>query len=160
MQVDPHIIALLQESLNMEASLALRYFAYQLDASRFGLSIADGLGKLGDQCEVYEKELAGRILFLESTPTIAPSPAQPADSLTEMLESLRQAETAAIVRYAEMTVAFWDLKDMPNFHYFQHLSKWHAMGDDGKQGHMSWIQKQQWQLQRVGGEAQYIAEKI
>ena len=46
--------------------------------------------------------------------------------------------------------------DMSNFHFYQHLVKWHREGDDKFKGHVAWLQKQLYQMNKLG-ENDYIA---
>ena len=45
---------------------------------------------------------------------------------------------------------------MSNFHFYQHLVKWHREGDDKFKGHVAWLQKQLYQLNKLG-ENGYLA---
>ena len=45
---------------------------------------------------------------------------------------------------------------MSNFHFYQHLMKWHREGDGKFKGHVAWLQKQLYQLKKLG-DNDYIA---
>ena len=58
MKAPPQVLAGVQEPTNLELSLSLQYLLDQRNVKRFGLSIADGLKTLHEQCESYAKDLA------------------------------------------------------------------------------------------------------
>jgi bacterioferritin (cytochrome b1) len=118
--------------------------------------IADGLKQLKEQCDDHMKCLVSRLLFLEGAPTIEPKPAATHDSVTEILNDAFAAEQVAIARFTDLCKQCYDAGDMSNFHFYQHLVKWHREGDDKFKGHVAWLQKQLYQLKKLG-ENDYIA---
>jgi bacterioferritin (cytochrome b1) len=150
MKGNPQVIAGLQESANIEGSMMLQYLLDQRDAKRLGLALADGLKQLKEQCEDHMKCLVSRLLFLEGAPTIEPKPAATHDSVTEILNDAFAAEQAAIARFTDLCKQCYDAGDMSNFHFLQHLVKWHREGDDKFKGHVAWLQKQLYQLKKLG----------
>jgi bacterioferritin (cytochrome b1) len=159
MKGDPKVMAGLQEAINLETSIYLQYFLDACDAQRFGLSIADGLKKLACQSQEFARDLTARLLFLEGSPVVAPDPANTHDNVTAVIVGAISAETAIITRYTQLCRDAWEAGDLSNFHFYQHLDKWHRQGGNDYDGHLSWLQKQQWQLKQLG-EKDYIAEKI
>jgi len=165
MKGDPKVTAALQEAINIEASLMNQYKLNWRDAKRFGLDLAEGWEKLHTQAEGYMDTLVSRLLFLEGDPAITPAAVKTYASLKEMLSDAQASELAAVARYAEIVKACWDAGDMSNCHYFQHLSKWHREGDEGGSGtisatgHLSWLQKQLWQIGKLG-EPAFIAAEV
>ena len=156
MKAPPQVLAGLQESIDLEASLALQYLLDQRDVKRLGLDLADGLKQMHEQCQEHLKRITSRLLFLEGAPTITPKPAATHDSVTEILNDAFAAETAAIARFSELCKQCYDAGDMSNFHFYQHLVKWHREGDDKFKGHAAWLQKQLYQLKKLG-ENDFIA---
>jgi len=150
------VIAGLQDAINIESSLMLQYLLDQRDAKRLGLDLADGLKQLHEQCEDHMKHLVSRLLFLEGAPTITPKPAATHDSVTDILNDAFAAEQAAITRFSDLCRECYDAGDMSNFHFHQHLVKWHREGDDKFKGHIAWLQKELYQLKKLG-ETNYIA---
>ena len=75
-----------------------------------------------------------------------------------MLQKATELETAIIDQYAQFTKDAWGEGDMSDFHFFQHLSKWHGCGDDKYVGHLSTLQKWSWQIAKTG-EPDFIAAK-
>ena len=73
-----------------------------------------------------------------------------------MLNGAFDAEQAAVARFADLCKQCYEAGDMSNFHFYQHLSKWHREGDDKFKGHVAWLQKQLYQLKKLG-ENDYIA---
>lgn len=167
MKGNQKVMAALQEAIDLEAFLAAQYKLECRDAKRFGLDIHEGLEKLHSQCEGYLDTLVSRVLFYESDPQIAPKAATVHDNVTQMLVDVQGAEAALIERYAEIAGICWEAGGVhiSDFHYFQHLIKWHSMGDEGGSGtvsvmgHVSWIQKQLWQLGQFG-EKDYLQAKV
>ena len=156
MKGNPQVIAGLGDAANVEASLMLQYFLDQRDVKRLGLALADGLKQLKEQCEDHMKCLVSRVLFLEGSPTIEPKPAATHDSVTEILNDAYAAEQAAIARFTDLCKLRYDAGDLSNFHFVQHLVKWHREGDDKFKGHIAWLQKQLYQLKRLG-ENDFVA---
>jgi len=156
MKAPPQVLAALQESIDIEATLALQYLLDQRDVKRLGLDLADGLKQMHEQCQEHLKHLTSRLLFLEGAPTITPTPAATHDSVTEILNDAFAAEQAAIARFSDLCKQCYDAGDMSNFHFYQHLAKWHREGDDKFKGHVAWLQKQLYQLNKLG-ENDFIA---
>jgi len=156
MKGNPDVMTGLQEAIGIEATLMLQYFVDQRDVKRLGLALADGLGTLHDQCQTHLECLTGRLLFLESAPTINPKPAATHDKIGDILTDAQKAEEAAVVRFAALCKQCYDAGDMSNFHFYQHLAKWHREGDDKFKGHLTWLQQQLYQFSKLG-ENDYIA---
>ncbi|HUJ50087.1 MAG TPA: ferritin-like domain-containing protein [Bryobacteraceae bacterium] len=156
MKAPPQVLAALQESIDIETTLALQYLLDQRDVKRLGLDLADGLKQMHEQCQEHLKHLTSRLLFLEGAPTITPTPAATHDSVTEILNDAFAAEQAAIARFSDLCKQCYDAGDMSNFHFYQHLAKWHREGDDKFKGHVAWLQKQLYQLKKLG-ENDFIA---
>src|SRR5579862_9686715 len=150
MQGNANVLKVLQAALNAEASCMLQYRLDAMDAGRVGADACEGFCCMADQCESLMKELAKRIWFLDSDPVIAPEAAEAHADLASMLADAQKYELALVQQYADATKACWEAGDMSNFHWFQHLSKWHREGDDKYKGHLAWIQKQLWQLKQLG----------
>ena len=156
MKGSPPVMAGLQQAIDLEGSLALQYLLDQRDVKRLGLDLADGLKQLHEQCEDHLKHLVSRLLFLEGAPTIGPKPAATHDSITEILNDAFAAEQAAVAVFTDLCKQCYEAGDMSNFHFYQHLVKWHREGDDKFKGHVAWLQKQLYQLKKLG-ENDYIA---
>ena len=74
----------------------------------------------------------------------------------EILNDAFAAEEAAVARFSDLCKQCYEAGDMSNFHFYQHLTKWHREGDDKFKGHIAWLQKQIGQLKKLG-ETDYIA---
>lgn len=159
MQGTPLAMAGLQDAINLEISLSLQYALFRDDCKRFGLSIAEGWQDLHEQCESFAQQLTSRLLFLEGEPKLTPAPAGPLDDVAQMLAAANQAELALLAKYTGICRQCWEEGDLDNFHFFQHLAKWHRQGGNDYKGHLSWIQMQAWQLKNTG-ETGYITAKI
>lgn len=158
MKAPPQVLAGLQEACDLEMSQSLQYLLDQRNVKRFGLSIADGLKTLHEQCESYAKDLASAILFLEGAPQFAPRPATTHKTVTEIQTDAIAAETAIVERYSALCKEAYEAGEMDVFHLYQHFIKWHRRGGNGNEGHLAWLQKQSWQLKEFG-EPAYEAVK-
>jgi bacterioferritin (cytochrome b1) len=158
MKGDPKVLAGLQEAINLEMTLMLQYLLDQRNVKRFGLSIADGLKTLHEQCEDYAKDLASAMLFLDGTPAFAPKPAATHATVTSIQTDAMAAEQALVARYSVLCKEAYDAGEIDVFHLYQHLIKWHRRGGNGNEGHLAWLQKQDWQLAEFG-EKDYEAVK-
>jgi len=156
---NPEVLLCLQDSLTSEMTLHLQYELEGWDLGRLGIDTKEGFGKLAEQSETFAHELSRRILFLEGQPVLDPTATTSYGSITERLNAAVAAELKIVQDYADYTKKAYDAGDMSNFHYFQHLSKWHREGDDKFKGHIAWIQKELWQVGRLG-ETAYVAEQI
>ena len=165
MKGDPQVMAGLQQAITAEITLANMYSLYRDDAQRFGLAIAAGWDALHEQSEKFASDLAGRLLFLEGAPRLMPAPTETANDIAAALANAVAAELAILALYTDLCTQALEQKDLDNFHYYQHQVKWHRQGGQYKEGkeikgHISWLQKELWQLKNVGGESAFIAEQI
>ena len=158
MKAPPQVLAGIQEAINLELSLSLEYLLDQRNVKRFGLSIADGLKALHEQCESYAKDLASLLLFLDGAPQFAPTPAVTHKTVTDIQNDAIAAETAVVARYSALCKEAYEAGEIDVFHLYQHLVKWHRRGGNGNEGHLAWLQKQNWQLLEFG-EKDYEAVK-
>jgi bacterioferritin (cytochrome b1) len=159
MKCDPKVMAGLQEAINLEASLMLQYLLDQRNVKRFGLSLADGLKNLHEQCEGYMKDLASAVLFFDGgAPEFAPWRAVTHTSVTTIQAAAIAAEQTLVTRYVDLCKQAGEAGEMDVFHLYQHLIKWHRRGGNGNEGHLAWLQKQNWQLAEFG-EKDYEAVK-
>ena len=140
----------LQEAINLELSLSLQYTLDARNLKRYGLKIAKGFGCLAGQSRDFAKQLTSRLLFLEGEPGFAPQPAKTHANVSDIIGDAVKAETAIVARYSALAKRAFDEGDMSNFHYYQHLAKWHREGDGKFKGHLAWLQKQEWQLGEFG----------
>ena len=158
MKAPPQVLAGLQEAADAELSLSLQYLLDQRNVKRFGLSIADGLKTLHEQCESYAKDLASAMLFFEGAPQFVPKPATTHKTVADIQTDAIAAETAIVSRYSALCKEAYEAGEMDIFHLYQHLIKWHRRGGNGNEGHLAWLQKQNWQLVEFG-EKDYEAVK-
>ena len=158
MKAPPQVLAGVQEAIDLELSLSLQYLLDQRNVKRFGLSIAGGLKKLHDQCDAYAKDLATLMLFLDGAPQFAPKPATTHKTVADIQTDAIAAETAIVSRYSALCKEAYEAGEIDVFHLYQHLVKWHRRGGNGNEGHLAWLQKQNWQLLEFG-EKDYEAVK-
>ena len=156
MNGNPDVMTGLQEAIGIEASLMLQYFTDERDVKRLGLDLADGMKQLHDQCQEHLKCLTSRLLFLEGAPVVEPKPAATHNKIGDILTDASAAEQAAVARFTVLCKQCYEGDDMSNFHFYQHLAKWHREGDDKFKGHLAWLQQQLYQIQKLG-ESDYIA---
>jgi bacterioferritin (cytochrome b1) len=156
MKGNPDVISGLQQAITIEATLALQYFVDSRDVKRLGLHLGDGLATLHDQCQEHVACLVGRLLFLEGAPKLDPKPAATHDKIGDILAEAKTAEEAAVAQFAVLCKQCYEGDDMSNFHFYQHLAKWHREGDEKFKGHLAWLQKELYQFTKLG-ESEYIA---
>ena len=159
MKGNAQVMAGLQEAINLEASRKMQYWLDAKDTGRVGLGMAEGLKTMAEQSGCHMGELIGRLLFLEGAPQIAAAAAVTHNNLESILTDAVAMETAMVVRFGELCREAWAAGDMSNFHFFQHLCKWHTVGDDKFQGHIAWIQKKLWQYGKLG-EAGFVQAEV
>jgi bacterioferritin (cytochrome b1) len=156
MKGNPDVIAGLQQAITTEATLMLQYSVDSCDVKRLGLHLGDGLAALRDQCQSHLHCLVGRLLFLEGAPVIDPKPAATHDKIGDILSQAKTAEEAAVDQFAVLCKQSYEGDDMSNFHFYQHLAKWHREGDEKFKGHLAWLQQQLYLFEKLG-ESEYIA---
>jgi bacterioferritin (cytochrome b1) len=156
MKGDPAVMVALQEAILLEENLANQYCIAAIDQTRFGLHSGAELKELAGQCCDWKKEMIRRLFFLEGDPILKADPVKTTDSLEDMLNKLYAMEQTAADKYVEFTKLCYDKNDISNFHWFQHMSKWHTVGDDKYKGNMAYLQKELWQMDKLG-ENDYIA---
>jgi len=140
MKGNSKVLSALQEAINLEASLAAAYCLNgQALKHTIGIKVAGELKSLGKQSKCYKKMLVKQLLFLEGTPEVAPDTAVVEDSISAMLDDLLKMENDTLARYTEFTKICYDADDMPNFHLFQHLCKFHSTGGNGNEGHLDYL---------------------
>ena len=158
MRGNANVMAALQEAINLEGSLALQYLLDARNVKRYGLKLAKGLKVLHEQCETFGKHLTDRLLFLEGEPRVELAAATTQETVTAIINTAIARETALIARYNAIVKICYDAGDMSNFHFFQHLVRWHSEGDRAKRGHLDWLEKQAWQI-KEWGESDYEQTK-
>jgi len=160
MNGNPQVIAVMQEGLNLEASLAHAYFLNGT-ALKEGLGIKTGteLMELGEQCCHYKEKLLKRLLLLGASPEIAPDTATLANSVAETLQELLMLEESLLTHYTTAVKVCYDAADMEAFHFFQHLCKDHTIGQHKRRGHIKYLEHERIQFAALG-EVNYIAAHI
>jgi bacterioferritin (cytochrome b1) len=103
------------------------------------------------------KCLTSRLLFLEGAPTIDPKPAATHDSIGDILNGRLRRRAGCRRAFTDPLQAVLrgrrhvELPLLP-----APFAKWHREGDDKFKGHLCWLQKQLYQLKKLG-ENDYIA---
>ena len=151
MQGNDKVIAALQAAMNAEATLAE---VYKLNGralcKKLGLKTGKELKELGCQCRGYMKKIAKRLELFEVFPEVEPATATVGKTTTETIDDLIGMELAAVKQYTQDVVACWNAKDMDCFHFFQHMCKWHTVGENGNVGHLNYLQHERRQLTEFG----------
>ena len=161
MQGDPNVKAGLQRLVGALLALMSQYLLDAINTKRLGLSIGDGLDKLGGQCAADLKDLVKWLYFLEAQPEIGSAKSHA--TVAQVLTDASTAETAFVAAVNELADVALKAGDMAVFHGLQHLAKFHTIGggvvgSTDRAGHIAWLQKQDWQL-REFGEKDYEATK-
>lgn len=151
MKGNPAVLAGLQEAINLEESLALQYALDARNLKRYGLSISRGMKMLARQCRGYATELVDALLFFDGgEPSIVCEEAATHPTVSTIQADALVAEQNIVARYAELCKEAFAAGEMDVFHLYQHLTKWHRRGGNGNEGHLAWLQKQNWQLLEFG----------
>jgi bacterioferritin (cytochrome b1) len=157
MKGNPDVMTGLQEAITIMASLGAQYSLDACDVKRLDLNLGDSLDKLAGQCEDQLKCLVTRLLFLDGgAPVVNPSQAATHGKIGDILSDAMKAETEAVERFRALGEQCRGAGDLSNYHYYQHLCKWHEVGDDKFDGHLAWIQQQTTLFAKLG-ESDYIA---
>jgi len=156
MKGDAKVMVALQAAIALEGTLAAMYCINSIDQKRLGLHTGGELHEFASQCKEYRQDMVRRLFFLEGDPELSMEPAKAPDTIKAALEALLAKELAAISQYQAAVKLCWEAGDMSNFHWFQHMTKWHEIGDDKYKGHVAYLQKEIWQMEQLG-EADYVA---
>ena len=161
MQGDPNVKAGLQRLVVAACDLMCQYMLDAINTKRLGLSVGDGLDKLGEQCATDLKDLLKWLYFLEAQPELGSAKSHA--TVGQILTDATTAETAFVAAVNELADVAIKAGDMSVFHGLQHLAKFHTIGggvigSTDRTGHIAWLQKQGWQL-REFGEKDYEATK-
>ena len=161
MQGDPNVKAGLQRLVAALLALMSQYLLDAINTKRLGLSVGDGLDKLGEQCTTDLKDLLKWLYFLEAQPELGSAKSHA--TVGQILTDATTAETAFVAAVNELADVALKAGDMAVFHGLQHLAKFHTIGggvigSTDRTGHIAWLQKQGWQL-REFGEKDYEATK-
>ncbi len=158
MKGSPAVIATLQAALPLEAHLNLQYrmdtrLLKYMGAKKIAGKIADFAGD--EHC--FLKKLTKQLLFIgDDQKGVAnysiQEIAEPA-TVTDMFTSALALEMAVCTHYEEsIPVAVTERSDEDR-NLMEHLVKWHH-------DHVRWLEKQLRLIEGLGGESEYLAEKL
>ena len=154
------VITGFQQAINLEWQLALQYHLCNCQLKALGLSVAGQVSKLGAQCQDFVSCLVTRIMFLGGDWGYEPKSVETYPTITAGFETIRDMELAIVTLYQQVCKDAWEANDLNNFHFVQHLVKWHETGGNDRSGHLSWLKQQLRQIDEIGGEKVYIAQTM
>ena len=151
---NPEVIQALQAALPLEAHLNIQYRHDWRVVKYWGVKkIACELKDFGKDAHCWMKKVADRILFLGGNTNYTVGEISEEKSLTEILQAELALEMAIIAPYEQAIQTAMKALDDTTRNVFEHLLKWHEQ-------HVGWLEQQLRLIDAVGGEAEYIAEKL
>ncbi len=154
MKGSPEVIKTLQAALAQEAHLNVQYRHDWRIVKFMGVKkVACKIKDLGDDAHCFMKKVADQVLFLGGGTSYSMGPITDQPSLTAVFENQLKLEMAIIEPYEQAVQTAMQALDDTTRNLFEHLLKWH-------QEHVGWLEQQLQLIQTVGGEAEYIAEKL
>lgn len=154
MNGNPEVIGTLQSALASEAHLNLQYRHDWRIVKFMGVKkTSKKIDGLGSDAHRFMKKVADRVLFLGGDTTYQVAAIVDQSTLTDIFRSELTLEMAIIQPYeAAVQIAMKALDDTTR-NLFEHLLKWH-------QDHVAWLEQQLRLISMLGGEAEYIAERL
>jgi bacterioferritin len=150
----PQVIQALLAALAQEAHLNMQYRHDWRVAKFMGVKkIAGRLHDFGGDAHEWMKKVSDRILFLGGDTSYAIAPVTDQATLTEIFQSELASEMAIVQPYEQAILTAMQALDDTSRNLFEHLLKWH-------QKHVGWLEQQLRLITALGGEAEYIAEKL
>ena len=150
---DPKVIAALEAAYPLEAHMHLQYRKDRGNVKFKGLKkLRSKLGEFGDDTHDWMNKVQERILFLGGDDAYQIPPLTSPNTLTAVFQNELALEMAAIQSY-EALIAIATGVDATTVHKFQHYQMYHEQ-------HAEWLERQLNLMLAVGGEEEYIQEKI
>lgn len=154
MKGNPDVIKALQAALALEAHLNIQYRHDWRIVKFMGVKkVARCIKELGTGAHCFMKKVADRILFLGGDTNYTVGQIVDQRSLTEIFQNELQLEMAIVQPYEQAVQAAMKALDDTTRNLFEHLLKWH-------QEQIGWLEEQLRLIEMVGGEGEYIAEKL
>lgn len=151
---NPEVIKALQAALALEAHLNIQYRHDWRVVKFMGVKkVSHKIKCLGTGAHCFMKKVEDRILYLGGATGYTLSGVTDQASLTAILQNELQLELAIVQPYEQAVRASMEALDDTTRNLFEHLLKWH-------QEHVGWLEQQLRLIQVLGGEAEYIAEKL
>ena len=151
---NPEVIKALQAALALEAHLNIQYRHDWRIVKFMGVKkVAKKLKGLGTGAHCFMKKVADRILFLGGDTNYTVGEIVDQRSLTAILQNELALEMAIVQPYEAAVQTAMKAFDDTTRNLFEHLLKWH-------QEQIGWLEQQLRLIETVGGEAEYIAEKL
>ncbi len=154
MKGSPEVIKALQSALALEAHLNIQYRHDWRIVKFMGVKkVACKIKGLGGDAHCFMKKVADRILFLGGDTNYSVGAITDQPNLTAVFENELKLELAIVEPYEQAVQTAMKALDDTTRNLFEHLLKWH-------QDHVGWLEQQLQLIQTVGGEGEYIAEKL
>lgn len=148
------VIAALQAALALEAHLNIQYrHDWRVIKFQGVKKVASGVKDLGCAAHRFMKKVADRILYLGGGTSYTVGAITDQQTLTEILQNELSLEMAIVAPYEQAVQTSMQALDDTTRNLFEHLLKWH-------QQNIAWLEQQIRLIETLGGEAEYIAEKL
>jgi len=154
MNGNSEVIKALQAALAVEAHLNVQYRHDWRIVKFMGIrKVSRKIHKLGTETHGFMKKVADRILLLGGDTNYEIGHISDQATLSEIFQNELLLEMAIIGPFeAAVQIAMKALDDTSR-NLFEHLLKWH-------EEHVAWLEQQLRLIKTLGGEAEYIAEKL
>lgn len=154
MKGSPEVIKALQAALAQEAHLNIQYrHDWRIVKFKGVKKVACKIKELGTGAHCFMKKVADRTLFLGGDTNYTLAPITDQASLTAIFQNELKLEMAIVEPYEQAVQTAMKALDDTTRNLFEHLLKWH-------QQHIGWLEQQLQVIEDVGGEGEYIAEKL
>ena len=151
---NPEVIVALKNALVAEAHLNIQYRHDWRVVKYMGVKkVARCLKHKGSDAHSWMKQVADRILFLGGDTNYTVGSIVDSSTLASTFQHELDLELAIVQPYERYVQVAMQALDDTTRNLFEHLLKWH-------QGHIGWLEQQLRLISMVGGEAEYIAEKM
>ena len=151
---NPQVIATLQSALAAEARLNIQYrHDWRLVKFMGVRKVSCKLHGMGSDAHEWMKKIYDRILFLGGDIGYTMGPITDQLTLTAIFQNELALEMAIVAPYEQNIQTAMAAFDDATRNLYEHLLKWH-------QKHIGWLEQQLRLIQIVGGEDEYIAEKM
>lgn len=151
---NPEVIQALQAALVAEAHLNIQYRHDWRVVKFMGVKkTARKIHALGNDAHCFMKKVADRILFLGGDTAYSVGQITDQPTLLAIFQNELMLEMAIVQPYEAAVQTAMKAFDDTTRNLFEHLLKWH-------QDSIAWLEQQIRLIGILGGEAEYIAEKL
>jgi bacterioferritin len=151
---NPEVIQALQAALAQEAHLNIQYRHDWRLVAFWGIKkTAKKMHCFGGDAHDWMRKVADRILILGGETNYSVGDIVDQSTLTEVFQNELRLEMEILQPYEMAIQTAMRAFDDATRNLFEHLIKWH-------QQHVGWLEQQLRLIDAVGGEGEYVAEKL